>query len=241
MKKKLAIGLLTVAAFALSASGASASVILEFNQNPNDIVGGSPETIQAVPGGNIVFSLQLVCTTETVLGIDYWLSQFSGPSAGAFSITGHDLTGSDFARGGFSNATITSTDDRWSNSTPSGGTPPHPDGVPDNVLGPRNGPDLGFIYTSIPNGPGIHQVATFTLTLSPNALPGLYEIRTFNYVFISPSGWSDPDFNSHNFDAEAAIRVQVVPEPNTWLLLGLGIAVTLGLNVFRLRTAGDGG
>lgn len=231
MKKKFGVVSLIVAALALSASWAGASVNLQFNNNPNNIVGGSTQTIQAAPGASIVISLQLVSTTETTTSLDYWLTQFSGPGPGVFSITGRDFAGGDFPIPVWDNPVVITAGDRFSNSAIAAAGP---DGVPDNLLGPQNGPDLAALCGATFNLAGTHQVATFTLTISLGALPGLYEIQTFDYPLF---GWVDENFVDHVFDAHAAIRVQVVPELTTWLLLGLGIIVALGLNMSRLRTA----
>jgi PEP-CTERM motif-containing protein len=230
--KKFNIVTLIFLVLTLSTSWTGASVTLQFNNNPNDIVGGSPETIQTAPGASIVVSLQLVSTAETTTALTYWLAQFSGPGSGVFSITGRDRSGGDFNRGGWGDTVVTSAGDSFSNSQSLGLG--QPDGVPDNLLSPRNGPSFGSIASGTSNPPGGHQVATFTLTISLGALPGLYEIRTFDYP---GNGYGDENFQDHDFDAHAAIRVEVVPEPATWLLVGLGLLVLFGLNRLRLAIA----
>jgi len=169
-------------------------------------------------------------TTETTIALDYWLSQFSGVASGVFSITGRDLTGSAFDRAEWGNSTVLSPGDQFNNSVSMGIG--HPDGVPDNVLGPRNGPSLGGRFSNMHNPPGTHQVATFTLTLSLGAAPGLYQIRTFTYP---KHGWVDPGFGDNPFDAHAAINVAVVPEPTTWALLGIGLLVLGAAGKFQRR------
>ena len=219
-----------IAAFALSAPAARGTVYLQFNNSGNNVVGGSPQTIQVAPGGSVVLSLQLVSTTETTLALETWLWQFAGPSARVFSITGRDLTGSRFGRPEWGNDVVLSSADQFSNSSFGGKN--NPDGVADNVLGPRNGPTLGGRFSNGHNPPGTHQVATFTLTLSPAASFGLYEIRTFSYPGV---GWTDPSFNDNPFDNHAAIRIEVVPEGGTSVLLALGIVV---LGVWRKFRSG---
>ena len=224
MKTKFAVLILTVAGLAVSSEWAVASVVLQFNNNPNDGVGGSPEIIQAAPGENIVISLQLVSTTETTLAISYWLSQFSGPGSGVFSLIVRNRSGGDFNRGGLGDFTVTTSGDHYNNSQIGG---VGPDGIPDNLLSPQNGPSLGSLCSNfIGNPPGVSQVAILTFAISLGAQPGLYEIRTFDYP---GNGWSGEDFVDHDFDAQAAIRVEVVPEPMVWSLVSVGALVLFGL------------
>jgi hypothetical protein len=228
MNAKFAAVVLVVVGLGIATELADASVILEFNNNPNNTVGGSPEIIQAAPGANIVISLQLVSTTETTLAISYWLSQFSGPASGVFSLIGRNRSEGDWNRGGFSDATVTSAADHFNNSQMSGFG--QPDGIADNLLSPQNGPSLGTLPTGTNNPPGVSQVAIFTFAISLNAQPGLYEIRTYDYA---KNGWTDENFNDHTFDAQAAIRVEVVPEPMVWSLASLGALVIFGFRKFR--------
>ena len=178
-QKKYYLVSLILTALALPISWAGATVTLQFNNNPNNVVGGSPETIQAAPGATVVISLQLVSTTETSIGLDYWLAQFSGPGSGVFSLTARDFMGSDFNRPIWGDALVINPVDNFSNTQTSGIG--HPDGIADNLLAPRNGPDLGARVTGFPNPPGAHQVVTFTLTILLGAVPGLYQIGTFDY------------------------------------------------------------
>lgn len=238
MNKRFAVLTLVAATLMLSASWVRATVNLQFNNNPNDVVGSSPEIIQAAPGANIVISLQLVSTTETTATVEYWLTQFSGPQPGVFSITGRDYTGSDFNRPFWGNGVTTTTRDDFDNSHFA--TLHDPDGVPDNLIAPRNGPDLGSRFSLDFNLPGTHQVAFFTLTISLDAAPGLYQIQTFDYPMNGYAEYTDGTFIDRSFDNHAAINIQVVPEPGTWVLLSLGIPVLFGFNGFRLCVARPG-
>lgn len=231
MKTKYAI-ILLCAALMLPLSWASGAVSLQFNNSLNNQVGGSPATLSGAPGGTVTVSLQLVSTAEGTTALDYWLSQFSGPTAGAFSIINRDYTGSIYPDPSASNAQVTSSTDTFSNST--GG--PGSDSVPDNVINPQNGFDLGSSKsdTTVNQGPGTWQVATFTLQISNTAALGTYQLRSFDY---SGFGWSSTTVQDQSFSAQAAINVDVtaVPEPATWSLMMLGGFGTFGLTLLRAR------
>lgn len=228
MKTKTRI-ILLLAAFTIPLSWAGAAVSLEFNNSINNQVGGSPVTITGITGGTITLSLQLFSTSEVTNAVDYWLTQFSGPGAGVFSITGIDYTGSMYpdpsaGTGGFDPG------DNFNNSTGAPGA----DGTMDNRLFPRNGPDLGSTKTvTTSNNPaGTNQIAIFTLSILPGAAQGLYQIRSFDYTGF---GWSSTTTADQPFAAQAAINVNVVPEPATWSLIALGGLASVGLNVLRRR------
>jgi hypothetical protein len=199
--------ILAFATVVLPLSTANAADYL-FNNNPNNEVGGSPNTIFAAPGGTFQLSVQVnLGPGESTQTVDYWLSQFSGPQAGVFSITGRDFTGSEFPNPGSSNAEVTSP--------------------PGNRLNPQNASDLGSsVNDATDRTNGTFQVATFTIQMSATAALGTYEIRTFDYA-----GFGINDVTPAH---QAAIFIGV-PEPATWPLLSLGGLGALGVNRLSSR------
>jgi len=238
MNTKIKYIAVLLAALALPLSWASAvdTVSLQFNSNAADTVtGGGAETISVTAGTSFTLSLQIVAN-RTVDGLDYWLSQFSGPTVGAFSITARNYAtpASSFPDPTVPDSSVTSTGDVQNNSTGVAGA----DGTPDNQINPRNAFNLASSAPSATNVPaGTHQVVTFTLQIAANA-SGTYELRTFDY---SGRGWSDT-INSvfdqpFSSQADIFINVSPVPEPSTWSLFGLGGVGSLGLMMLRRRRA----
>src|SRR5437868_3437088 len=118
---------LLLATLALPFSWANATVSFQFTDG---------STINAAPGSTITLHLQLVATAgETSSAVDYLLAQISGPGTNVFSITGRDLTTSDYPDPSFLDAEVTSSAD---NHAPAG---------PDNLLNPQNDLDLGATKT----------------------------------------------------------------------------------------------
>ena len=226
MKTKHSI-ILALAAVILPLTWANAARDYQFNGSSNNEVGGVLDTINTAPGQQITVSLQVALSgADATQAVDYWLSQFSGPAAGVFSIVGRDYTSSIFPDPSATNGTVTASTDTRTNSAASGAA----DGVPDNQINPQNGFDLGSsVNDATDRSNGTFQVATFTLQVAGNAAPGTYELRTFDY-----SGFGIGDVTPDN---QAAINVDVaaVPEPATLSLLLLGGLGSFGANFLRGR------
>jgi len=235
MNKKTTLPILLIAALlVLPLSWASATVSLQFNNSTNNQVGGSPGTVAVNAGSTFILSLQLFSTAEPTNAVDYWLTQFSGPMAGVFSITNRDYTSSLFPDPSAGLAQVTDTADTGSNTVSQGGAGRTPDGIADNRLNPRNAWNLGSSKadTGTNNPAGTLQIANFTIAVLPGATLGTYQIQSFDYAGF---GWSSTTAIDQPFAAQAAININVVPEPSTWMLLGAGVVGLVALNRFRGR------
>lgn len=227
MKSLMRRLLLSVAISVLPFGWANAQTFLQFNNSANNTVGGALQTINITAGGSFVLSIQINAAQATN-SLDYWLTQFSGPMAGIFTITSQDFTGSAYPDPSFSGSFA---GDTYSNTT---GAPFSPDGIIDGRLDPRDGPDLGASTTSGGDiAPGLFQVANFTIQVSASAASGTYELRSFDY---SGFGWSSTTSFDNPFDNQAAISVSVVPEPTTWSFLIFGGLGVIGLTTLRRRS-----
>jgi hypothetical protein len=219
MKTKYIITALAAAILPLSMANAADYL---FNNSTANEVGGSPATLTAAPGGTVSFSLQVALGAESTSAVDYWMTQFSGAPPGMFSITTRDYTGSTFPDPSATNAQATTAADAFNNSTGA----PGGDGTADNLINPRNGPDLGSSTTGGSVTSGTFQIANYTLTISPSA-SGLYNLRTFDYAGFG--------VNDVTPGAQASININVIPEPATWSLMGLGGLASVGLTWLRAR------
>jgi hypothetical protein len=229
MKAKYTIVLALAATIILPLSWANAQGDFQFNGSPNNEVGGTPDTLIGTPGTNIVLSLQAVLPAGALVGgLDYWLSQFSGPSgSNPFTLVSRDFTSSFWADPSTVDALAASSNDTRSNSASFGA----PDGVPDNQINPQTAFDLGSTSaTGTPvNGAGTFQVATITLHVAAGAAPGLYDLRTFDYP-----GFGLADITPEH-QAEILVSIGVIPEPPIWSLISLGGLGSFGLTWLRSR------
>jgi hypothetical protein len=228
MKAKYTI-VLALAATILPLSWANAQGDFQFNGSPNNEVGGSPDTLIAAPGGMITLSLQAVLPAGAAVGgLDYWLTQFSGPSgSNPFSLVSRDYTSSFWPDPSALDFLAASPNDTRSNSASFG----PPDGVPDNQINPQNGFDLGSTTaTGTPvNGPDTFQIVNLTFQIAAGAAPGLYDLRTFDYP-----GFGLADITPEH-QAEILVSIGVIPEPPIWSLISLGGLGSFGLTWLRAR------
>ena len=219
---------LLIAVSLLSFQQAQGTVSLQFNGS------AAPPTIivDLSTTKTVTLTLRLVATnSEQTTSLDYFLFRTAGPAgSNPFSLTGRDLTGSDYPDPSATNTQVTSSSD-VNNATGATGA----DGRPDNLLAPNNEWDLGANTASGFFTGGTHLVATLTLTIAPGATLGTYTIMTGET--IAGAGWNDASFAPHAFDSHAAINITLVPEPSTWMLLGLGAIGLLWLGLRQKRQA----
>jgi hypothetical protein len=219
-KTKYQILTLVIAAIALPLSWASAAASLQF----------TAASVAGAPGSDITITLQVVVDAAGINAVDYWFTQFAGPTPGAFTITGTTRTTSDFPTVSAPDSQVTSGD-AFNNTTGAPGS----DGIADNLINPRNGPDLGGtktapVTTNFANG--TFNLGSFTIHFNAAAATGTYTLRTFDY---SGFGWSNTTTADQPFTSQASINIVFVPEPATWSLLGLGGLGTFGLTLLRAR------
>ena len=211
---------------------ANASVSLVMAADPVADTGTSKITS---PGSSFSVSVELISTStaqvDTVAGVSYQLKQTAGPSNGAFTLTARNL--STFVDANYSDAAVLLQ------------------------LLPSNGQDLGatcaFDGFGLPIGPisnnfgdGITNyhpdlVASYTIGVSPTALPGAYTLSVLyptngtGYGYFTGSTFNDGAFSAPPGGSRLlqTFTVNVVPEPSTIVLLVSGLA---SLAILRWRT-----
>lgn len=150
------------------------------------------------PGTSITLSVNLTYTGFNALGLTYWL-ETNNALAPFLTIT--NLTHFTFTDGGY--------------------TGPYPIAfVPGgNGFAAENGDLGGASMNSVP--PGTYHITDITFSLAGGVPVGMYVIRS---ATTSPhaSEISDTDFNDHNIP-QSDFVFNVVPEPGTFALLGLGL------------------
>ncbi len=204
----------------LAPAAARADVILTLVNSG----GGTSATVGE--GDPFPINVKLTVTdNDQVLGVGFWLEEAT--SAG-FTTVSRTPQSAHFTDRITADALVASALDAVA-----------PNGVPDNALKPRNGYDLGLLVP-IPGGGGgptpftVNTVTAtgtgvdllMSLTLGTGSVPvGIYTIT----ISASPAGvsleWVDQDFVPNDFASLGSYTVEVVPEPGSFALLALGLAV----------------
>lgn len=158
---------------------------------------GDPASVAVAPGQSFTFTLTLTSPGATSVALSYFLQVLEGGGNGQFRITARDLMGSTFSQ---------PTTDNSIALQPA-----------DALLDPQNDSNLGadLADPNSPNGAGSFFVANFTLQALAGIAPGVYTLSTADAI-VTDSGFSD------NPVTDATYTVTVVPEPGTYMLLGIG-------------------
>jgi len=92
----------------------------------------------------------------------------------------------------------------------------------DAILNPWNARSLGALVAENPvSGTGSYLLASFSVAVSPQALPGSYSLTSVL------SFWLDENAGEQSFSVPGALAVQVVPEPSPALLVAAVAALAL--------------
>jgi hypothetical protein len=194
--------LLAPALAALLCASASGTVSLVLTNNT-----ATPQVSTVSAGSSFSVVLELLSSAQTT-GIDYFLQDRTYTSGAArFRIVSRtEITGGIYGPGDafHTDAQVAA--------------------VPSANLTPRNGLDLGASLSdpTVPTPPGTYPISTYVISVSPTTPAGTYFIDSFSQGNF---GWTDvgPNFNSHAFDQNASIEVNVVaPEPAGIAVLGAG-------------------
>lgn len=156
---------------------------------------GNPGTAEIFAGQTFSFSLYLSATSESTVGLSYFLETPSDPST--LALTARDTVGAAYTSLITPNAVAL---------------------LPANaLLDPRNNNDLGALVGDLaaPIGFGEHLVATFTLRASDTAAAGAYTIQTSSNAQAVDPFFNELPIRSGSF----VVTVNVIPEPGTALLL----------------------
>ena len=197
--------LILLSALLALANALPASVSLQFE---------GPSTITVAPGQSFSLTLDVTSTGgETITGLDYYFNTDAGGS-GLLSITGRDLTGSQFANFvNYDNTTVLASAAA--------------------LLDPRDDYDLGGGTNSLSglSGSSSYFVATYTFQLSASAVTG-QTYSLFTNSITSATGWvgPGPNFSDNPFATPAMLSIMVaaIPEPTAYGLI-LGGVMLLGV------------
>lgn len=101
----------------------------------------------------------------------------------------------------------------------------------------QNSGSQGFTSLSDVTTPFSNVVVTLSFTVAANTPNGMYMFQSTGSsstnLYSSISGGGDDGFNTYYIQTPATFSINVVPEPSTWSLLGLGVFAWLGLTIMR--------
>ncbi len=194
-----------IAALAIAAAGflAHSTVNAALSVSIADTI-GDPVAVTLLPGESFTFTLSLLSSLESTVGLSY---RFEAPGTGSrqFRITARDVSASSYTDLVTSDAIAL-----------------QPGAA---LLDPANDDNLGALLADVgtPTGYGIFNVALLTFTTLPGIPEGVYTISTTGNSVATDGNFNDVPL------APVSYTVTIVPEPGSALLGLAGFSVVAAL------------